>query len=387
VRRIEDGRRRRSVQKTSLLGWAVSPIVRVIPKKSGSVVIYGLTESEDGALALQKALLGRGIRPIRLTGESAGSKHRSRNVVYRSKRSLRGWWCFARASVVFTSHALYGGRSGGPRQRTVLLWHGEVVKPVGLFDGDEPVPADVAPVCSALGRAFRAAEFGLHPSRVPVVGAPRNDRLLTAVRAEVRQRLAWASEETVWIWLPTYRQSVRGEIRQDVQVGANGLPFDEAALLALDRLLGGHGITLVVKAHPAAEQRIGGGYANIRVLGQSELDERGVSLYEALAAVDGLVTDVSSVWIDYLLTGKPLIFAFPDLDEYRTSRGLNLEPYEDWVPGPVVGDVEALAAEMARLSLGDDSDDYRDQREAARRRFHRYTDAGSTERVLGLLGL
>jgi CDP-glycerol glycerophosphotransferase (TagB/SpsB family) len=268
----------------------------------------------------------------------------------------------------------------------VLLWHGEVVKPVGLLDGDEPVPADVAPVCSQLGRAFRAAEFGLHPSRVPVVGAPRNDRLLTADRADVRQRLGWASAERVWIWLPTYRQSVRGEIRQDAQVGASGLPFDDASLRALDRLLGERGATLVVKAHPLAEQRVGVGYANLRILGQSELDERGVSLYEALAAVDGLVTDVSSVWIDYLLTGRPLIFAFPDLDEYRRRRGLNLEPYEDWVPGPVVGDVEALAAELARLSFGDGSDD-RDRRETALRRFHRYTDAGSTDRLLGLLSL
>ena len=36
----------------------------------------------------------------------------------------------------------------------------------------------------------------------------------------------------------------------------------------------------------------------------------------------GLITDISSVWIDFLLRGRPMIFAFPDLKQYRSNRGL-----------------------------------------------------------------
>ena len=56
------------------------------------------------------------------------------------------------------------------------------------------------------------------------------------------------------------------------------------------------------------------------------------ALEEGVAA-DGLVTDASSVWIDYLLTQRPIIFAFPDIEEYRQRRGLNLAPTPRTAPG------------------------------------------------------
>jgi hypothetical protein len=363
----------------------VRTLSRLVPKKADRAVVYGLPASEDGALAVQAALVARGLRTVRLTDEAGGPGFRNAGVAYRPKRSLRGVWSVARAGVVLTSHALYGGLRGGPGQRMVLLWHGEVVKPVGLLDGDRGVPADVAPVCSPLGRAFRCAEFGLQPAQVPVVGAPRNDRMLRADAATVRRRLGWRSEDPTWLWLPTYREAVRGARRQDGRTWGNGLPFDAPALRVLDSLLAARDLTMVVKAHPLAEQDITGGYQNLRVLSQRDLEQRGVSLYEVLAAVDGLVTDVSSVWLDYLLTERPIVFAFPDLEEYARNRGLNLEPYKDWVPGPLVTDVEALADQLGRVTRGDDP--YREQRHAARLRFHRHHDARSTERLLDLLGL
>lgn len=347
------------------------------------MVVYGLTASEDGALATERALVTRGYSPVRLTADP-GPAFRMSGVRYRGKTSLRGVWSFLRAGTVFTSHALFGGRAGGQGQRTVLLWHGEVVKPVGLLDGDRALPADVAPVCSSVGRAFRCAEFGLAPEAVPVVGAPRNDRLLTAGRGRVRERLGWADEAVVWLWLPTYRTSVRGDLRSDSDTSGNGLPFDHAALQALDRLLDGAGITVVVKPHPLSEQLIEGSYHNLVVLTQQGLDAGGVSLYEALGATDGLITDVSSVWVDYLLTEKPMLFAFPDLDQYRERRGFNLEPYADWVPGPVVADVESSAEALVRLP---DDQDARRQRLEMKRRLHVHHDGASAERLLDLLHL
>ena len=73
------------------------------------------------------------------------------------KHFIRGAWALARASMVFTSHALYGGMAPGRRTRIVLPWHGEsVVKPVGQLDGDRPVGAQRGRcVLSSAGRIRR----------------------------------------------------------------------------------------------------------------------------------------------------------------------------------------------------------------------------------------
>ncbi|HYP45832.1 MAG TPA: CDP-glycerol glycerophosphotransferase family protein [Propionibacteriaceae bacterium] len=330
------------------------------------------------------ALVERGYSPVRLS-DAPTRAYTMPDVRYARKLSISGLWFFWRAGLVFTSHALYGGRAAVRGQRMVLLWHGEVVKPVGRFDGDRGIPADVAPVCSPTGRAYRVAEFGLHPRQVPVVGAPRNDRLLSAVRRDVRERLGWAMDDVVWLWLPTYRTVVRGVGRPAGPDTPSGLPFSGDDLAALDVLLVAENVQLVIKPHPLAQQAIGGRYRNIRVLPQSVVEEEGNSLYEILAASDGLVTDVSSVWLDYLLLQRPIVFAFPDIEEYRLRRGLNLEPYEDWAAGPIVADVDAFARALARLRGS--ADPYAHRREAMLKRFHSHVDANSAERLLDWLGL
>jgi hypothetical protein len=357
-----------------------------VPKHPGQVVVHGLDESEDGALALLTALVQRGFTPVRLTNGAATSPFRLPGVRYRSKYTLGGFWSYARANVVFTSQALYGGLAGGSRQRTVLLWHGELVKPVGRLNDERTLAADVAPVCSTVARAFRIAEFGLHPDQVPVIGSPRNDRLVAANRDKVRDRLHWPTDQQTWLWLPTYRTAVRGERRREGREIWQGLPYAEKDLELMDQLLADQQLTVVLKPHPLAEQRLRQRESRrLHLLAQADLERLGVSLYEVMAAADGLITDASSAWVDFLLVDKPLIFAFPDLDQYRADRGLNLEPYEDWVPGPLVADVVELVEQLSRVAAGEDH--YAERRRRTLRSFHHFRDDGSAARLLDLLDL
>jgi CDP-glycerol glycerophosphotransferase (TagB/SpsB family) len=266
-----------------------------------------------------------------------------------------------------------------------LLWHGEAVKPVGLLNQDRALVADVAPVCSEIGRKYRCAEFALSVDQVPVIGAPRNDRLLTADREAVRRQLGWAPGEEIWLWLPTYRGALPGGWGGDNVRSANGLPFDSAALADLSKLLAPQNVTLVLKPHPLASVEMQDVDGRLRLMRQAEIENSGVSLYETLAAVDGLVTDASSVWIDYLLTQRPVIFAFPDIDEYRSRRGLNLEPYEEWAPGPFAYDIPSLVRLLVEHTMGEDH--YAGKRMRMLHRFHQYTDARSADRLLDILGL
>jgi CDP-glycerol glycerophosphotransferase (TagB/SpsB family) len=94
---------------------------------------------------------------------------------------------------------------------------------------------------------------------------------------------------------------------------------------------------------------------------------------------------MSSIWIDYLLLDKPLIFAFPDIENYRQGRGLNLEPYEHWIPGPLTHTIDELATALSHLTTGHDP--HAAERHQARLRFHHHTDDHATTRLLNILGI
>ena len=72
-----------------------------------------------------------------------------------------------------------------------------------------------------------------------------------------------------------------------------------------------------------------------------------VSLYGVLGQARGLVTDYSSVWVDFLLLDRPLAFLVPDRDTY--SRTLVPADVLDWVPGELVGRDDPFGTFLADL--------------------------------------
>jgi CDP-glycerol glycerophosphotransferase (TagB/SpsB family) len=68
-----------------------------------------------------------------------------------------------------------------------------------------------------------------------------------------------------------------------------------------------------------------------------------------------LVTDVSSVYVDFLVTGKPQILFFPDIEEYEKTRGFLLHPFADYAPGPIARSYSELESSLNLWISGDDS--------------------------------
>ena len=68
---------------------------------------------------------------------------------------------------------------------------------------------------------------------------------------------------------------------------------------------------------------------------------------EILSVTDVLITDYSSIFIDYLLTGKPILFYMPDLDEYTSERGVN--HLMNRLPGPELTTIDSIAEYLRDL--------------------------------------
>lgn len=390
--RTRRSRRPTYVPRVQLVAYLLVVAVSwLVPKRRAKVLLHSTGDVEDGVIAVADELSALGWTPTVLLEDPAREATLRRLTAGPLHTvplgSLRALGEFLTARYVVSTESVFGGFRSPPHQTSVNLWHGEPpTKPTGRFGAGRGLHSTVSPVCSTMGRAYRSAEFGVHPRSVPIIGAPRNDRMLQACREEARTALLGGSSGPVYLWLPSFRVGTWGtSYRTDAVDGQPGLPFTAAELGRLDAWLVAQGVHVLVKLHPRDRGQFPDDLQALRLLTEDELAQHGLTVYTALPAFDGLITDMSSVWVDYLLLDRPIIFAFPDIADYRRGRGLNLEPYEDWVPGPFARSIEELITALAELTSG--TDPGAAERGRARLRFHHHTDDRSTRRLLQTLGI
>jgi CDP-glycerol glycerophosphotransferase (TagB/SpsB family) len=154
---------------------------------------------------------------------------------------------------------------------------------------------------------------------------------------------------------------------------------------ALNDLLKRYDAFAIVKLHQLIPLEKSIELSNLAVVDDRWLRDRGLTLYELLGQMDVLVTDVSSVVVDYLILDRPVIHSFPDFAEYESSRGFSFNPVTDYLVGPMAVNADELFNCLSRVLQGEDS--HAAQRKRMRQLFHKYADGDSTNRLLKHLKL
>ncbi|PTY80433.1 hypothetical protein B5V89_01240 [Heyndrickxia sporothermodurans] len=219
------------------------------------------------------------------------------------------------------------------------------------------------------------------PDNFVITGSPRNDFLFNkdVSRSLLLELLGKEDNGQKFIfYMPTFRSAdIINTLSSNNLFGFKG--FD---LGSLENFLEESNYELIVKLHPIYKKKFNDLIFNssrISMYPEYEAKKRFVDLYEVLSATDILITDYSSVYFDYLLLDKPIIFAIQDLKEYQEERGFCLEPFENWTPGPKVVNQEQLQTEI--MNYEKDKDYYRLIRKEIRDKVYRYKDGDSSERV------
>ncbi len=192
-------------------------------------------------------------------------------------------------------------------------------------------------------RCFSSA-FGISMDRCLDVGYPRSDHFFTQPSAPpsdllVRDRAVWErirAADFVVGYFPTWRDDSRIAM-------PGGLSLDRLATAVSAR-----GGLLVFKAHFEVTDKVPDSAAVV-VLDQSD------DLSAYLHLCSALITDYSSVAFDFMLLNRPILYYVPDLDQYRSERGLYFSP-EEMMPGPHLKSADELyeAVEGLRLDQGPD---------------------------------
>ena len=363
-------------------------IYRMIPKRNQAVV-YGWPDFEDNALALQAGLDQTTVSKVVLlvTGppKHAGFEMGKKTIVVR-KNSLRGVWYFLRARYVFFTHRSFMFRFP-PNVVSVNVWHGMPIKKIGwMLEGNRGYASKYALATSDFWAGIVNASLRPFENTL-VTGLPRNDRLLAAGHGfwERLGLTAAIADKKIIGWLPTYRKSVTGEIRSDGLDPGNVFGMEGILPEELNEFLRQRQGFAIVKPHPMAGRAANRQLSNLLIIDDAWLRSQATSLYALLGQCDLLVTDMSSVVVDYLVLDRPVIHLIADLSEYRASRGFSIEPVEEYFAGPLATNAEELFAQLAVALRGDDS--HRDQRRRIRKLFHTHPDANATQRLMAALNL
>lgn len=97
--------------------------------------------------------------------------------------------------------------------------------------------------------------------------------------------------------------------------------------------------------------------------------------------IDILITDYSSVFTDFLLLDRPIIFYPYDFEEYVASEGVLID-YDTITPGPKAKNPTELVAVIKAVIA---NDTFKQEREVILNQYHTYNDNKSSERIIEIL--
>lgn len=306
------------------------------------------------------------------------------------------WWCLRSGGVIMDSAEWSGG---GRLQllwgaKRIQLWHGIPLKEIELslfrqrlaklgklkrlllrlykWIVGRWVRVDLLIATSEKSAVdlFRPAFDTAH---IAVTGYPRNDVLVQDVLPSSLQLMNTDRDLVqrcqnfrlrggkVCLYAPTFRQH-----RRDA--------FDENQLeiAGLDKFGAKHDVLFVVKLHPSVEKEVPLHFPNVvSCPGASDA-------YPLLREVDVLCTDYSSVFFDFLLLDRPIVFFVYDLHAYcALDRGFTMD-FKALAPGPLCETQSEL--EHGVLAAIENPSEYARAREELRAYCFDYLDAGAGER-------
>ena len=252
--------------------------------------------------------------------------------------------------VIVTNDHLPDWFSKREGQHLLQTWHGTPIKKL-LHDAApgsvslryQRLMARQVPQWDLLLAQNREAEQRLrralgYGGQVRVGEYPRNVRLLGGIEVgrRVRSDLGIGEEQQVILYAPTWRERLRHPGGLAGHSNGQGLQGDVYPAHRTDAVI-------LMRTHHMNRARPGPGLVDV---------SRYPSIEELMMAADVLVSDYSSIFLDFALTGKPAVVYVPDLEHYRdVERGL----YGDWPRGsglPVALDHDELAFHLNRI-LGD----------------------------------
>lgn len=255
-----------------------------------------------------------------------------------------------------------------PKQTTIQLWHGIPLKRMNLLV-DVVYDYHISPSDfvndTSLSKVIQA---NVHLN----LGYPRNDLLhkehtdldLLFVNKELYNL---AKRNKTIVYMPTHREST--PVINEEKCEPLPLDFDK-----LNDFLKTIESFFILKLHPFVSKLYNQKkYTNIIFYNPQD------DIYPLLKYTDLLITDYSSVYFDFLLLDKPIVFFNYDYEEYASNMNGFVYNYDENTPGDKVKTQEELQKSIINAFS---NDGYKTQRKKILSQYFTYQDSKSSHRIV-----
>ncbi|WP_026452213.1 CDP-glycerol glycerophosphotransferase family protein [Aequorivita capsosiphonis] len=373
---------------------------KVLPKYN-RVIIVGNHRLEDNAISLANYIVENYSTPVyyEISKEYINQAKKFLNpevkILDSSKKTKELFKALTTKYIFFTYPYSLSNNTNSKRQKMINVWHGVGHKKIakGRGRGSTGIPADLTIGTSDLSCNMFSEFFDVPIESVVITGYPRNDMMLNAQkdRGKLREKLIskLGNYKHFIIWMPTYRLIMGSEVEGTDRMPA-GKKIERENIFQMrnfdaerfNAILKENNALCLVKPHQLFTTDIDESYlSNIKLINNDWIYERDMSLYQFLACTDALITDYSSVMIDYSLLDQPIFCIAEDLEEYKKTQGLYFDDHENWVPTELFQNQDDFLKAIEHfLSTGEDS--YQVKRHKIRDVYFKYLDNQSSKRIV-----
>lgn len=260
------------------------------------------------------------------------------------------------------------------RAKKVQLWHGTGMKKIGAMfyknnNFKSKVSRLLAIVTGKLPKysiVYFTSNFqyinrksAFRFDRYRINGQPRNDFIFNKSSEFIKDN----KYRKVIMYAPTWR-TFKEQLNR----------YYEIDLINLNKYCTRNNILFVFKLHPK----------DLNVLNLSPFSniinyDKKTDINLLFNKIDILITDYSSIYLDFILLNKPIIFFPFDRELYINSERDIIYDYDEITPGAKCYTTKELIQEIDKLINGYDI--YSDQRIKIKKMFYDYIDGNSTKRA------
>ena len=264
--------------------------------------------------------------------------------------------------VFFTTHANITGEKN-EHSLYIELWHGIGPKKSGFLSdnisdkdawwyGNIRKKIDYYIVPSDFWRSIFSTMFNVKFSRVLALGYPKFDNFLNNNSKKFLEKILNIKIENynkVIYYMPTFRLGC--DRKQESKININNIfnikEYDEKILT---NFLEKNKILLCIKKHPSESLSINFKETNnIRVIKENQLSENNFTINDILNAAELMITDYSSLGVEYTFLRKPVVYLNNDIEEYKKNRGIIFDDIDFWMPGYQANNIETLIKSIENI--------------------------------------